>query len=158
MQPNATCTLILKKKKSLRAAMPLSPFAYIKKKKKSIEKNLQVQSPAARDVHGTPHWNLSSEMFVLLRLGAERRRWRAGGEGWGGSIRSLEEQQRSHFQAGGLAGGAAAAGEQRGGPKPTSLGFPAPAEHNGAPGSRPPPLPASPRSTGGLGLQTAENE
>lgn len=93
-------------------------------------------------------------MFVLLRLGAERRRWRAGGEGWGGSIRSLEEQQRSHFQAGGLAGGAAAAGEQRGGPKPTSLGFPAPAEHNGAPGSRPPPLPASPRSTGGLGLQT----
>lgn len=31
-----------------------------------------------------------------------------------------------------LAGGAAAAGEQRRGPKPTSLGFPAPAEHNGA--------------------------
>lgn len=31
-----------------------------------------------------------------------------------------------------LAGGAAA-GEQRGGPEPTALGFPAPAEHNGAP-------------------------
>lgn len=70
-------------------------------------------------------------MFVLLRLGAERR-WRAGREGWEGSIRSLEEQQRSHFQAG-ASWGAAAAGEQRRGPKPTSLGFPAPAEHNGAP-------------------------
>lgn len=60
------------------------------------------------------------------------------------------------------AGGAAAAGEQRRGPKPTSLGFPAPAEHNGAPLARGrplfPPLLAAPAASGSRRRRMNESE
>lgn len=78
--------------------MSLLPCAHIRKS--YIEKSPRSANLATRDVHGSPHWNLSFNFFFpLLRPGAERRRG-GGREGWAGSIHSPEENTRSHFQAG----------------------------------------------------------
>lgn len=111
----------------------MSPLPCTHIRKSYIEKKSpRSANPAARDVHSTPHWNLSFECFRLLRLGAQKR-WGGGREGWAESIHS-PKNKRSHFQAGSRLG-AQRTPESRGrGPDPTSLStFPPPAaEHNGA--------------------------
>lgn len=77
----------------------MSPLPCTHIRKSYIEKKSRSANPAARNVHSTPHWNLSFECFRLLRLRAEKR-WGGGRQGWAESIHSPEENKRSHFQAG----------------------------------------------------------
>lgn len=117
-------------KKILQAAMPLSPFAYIKKKRNYIEKisKCKARPLAMCTAHhiGICPFNVRPPK-TRSREEVESRQRRLG------RIDSFSRRASAEpFPGWRLAGGAAAAGEQRRGPKPTSLGFPAPAEHNGA--------------------------
>lgn len=110
--------------------MPLSPFAYIKKKRNYIEKisKCKARPLAMCTAHhiGICPFNVRPPK-TRSREEVESRQRRLG------RIDSFSRRASAEpFPGWRLAGGAAAAGEQRRGPKPTSLGFPAPAEHNGA--------------------------
>ena len=95
--------------KILNAVMPLLPCAHIRKS--YVEKSLRSANPAARDVHGTPHWNLSFNFFPPPKTGsreeAGRRKRRLG------RIDSFSRGEHTEpFPGWQQAGGAAHAGEQ----------------------------------------------
>lgn len=97
------------KRKILKAVLPVLPCAYIRKS--YVEKSPRSANPAARDVHGTPHGNLSFNFFSPPKTGsreeAGRRKSRLG------RIDSFSQREYTEpFPGWQQAGGAAHAREQ----------------------------------------------
>lgn len=149
VQPNATCTLI----KILPAAKPLFPCAYIregKEKKKNSRKISNCKPGSSRRSRHTRGSVLP--LAALLRFLRAERRWRGGRAGRAGSIRSPEQRQRSHIEAGGGWGRSGRRAAARG-PSPAASAASRPFGAQWSPGgARRAALPSSPLSALGLGL------